>query len=678
MMWRLAILLFVFHQPAHGAPITVRTGGHGEFTRIVLYDAVDMQWATNISDRRLEISFPNQTPKFDNKGVFSRIDKRHISNISAEESQLVVTMSCDCLVRHVPRGDLLVFDILEKNIEIESELGGDLSTTASVENLQKARPSSEEPNDMVGLMPTRSMPKKPNGLGQDNYTFDVYISLKKTQNSTKKVYSTWGTYLHNLARRDDKPSDNSIIENTMDIMHKDSILKNLKSNMTASQYSSLASAPGATRSGSYEIESNISSNNCSSSKDLEIQTWINEGTTFSEAISRLHSEILEFTLEASEENNVKTIKTYLYYGFGSEARQLLNAHPSIAERRSEFIKLADIMEPQSGNIARTTFSEISEQCSDMAAFWIILDNKGKERFSRPAVNSAQRGFGALPAHLRAHLGPKFMKKLRLIGEVDAASAINRVLEEVNIYTGPEHEVNLDFASDRIPTRFPELSDVLTIRNTPAATMEDYIHTELMAGKMIDMDTITLIESYITEFQDSALRGPLIRSLALALSGIGNFSDAFENISRLDNDESGYLLFETVFNHFVSDSTDVEFIENIYNIDPVRLSVLDRGLIDNTVQRLSSLGFHDLADRVDPTITSRSDSAGQQISEAERTDLNPPIRAPAIDSPSIAFEAPSTDALAKNATPFGLKEFQGILLESEEFRIRARRGSLSGE
>ena len=163
-----------------------------------------------------------------------------------------------------------------------------------------------------------------------------------------------------------------------------------------------------------------------------------------------------------------------------------------------------------------------------------------------------------------------------------------------------------------------------------------------------------------------------------MSTRGDFSGAFENISRLSDDEKKHALFRSIFKRLISDSTDIEFVENMYRIDPMKLSDLDKGLIDNTVQRLMSLGFDDLAESVASSGFTQPDLGRQPTSEAERVALTSPDQDTTIDRPNMVLKSRSTDDLASNTTPLGLDDIQGILLESEEFRIRSLRDTLGGE
>ena len=669
MVWRLAVLFFLFHQPAHGAPIAIRAGAHDEFTRIVLYDAVDMQWSTIVMGRKLEILFAGQVPEFDIEQIFARIDKRHISNVSVEDSRLVVTMSCDCVVRHVPRSDLLVFDILEKSFESEKRLDPNSLEILPAEVQADSASLNTEAARKETVGPENTSWEKFLTYGYQIPNFEEYLFAKSTNDNTSiTMYNfTIGNPDEMKPQKEDKNSNQKM--NNADSNFK---ITTAHPDNKITQTSDVENILRRAANELSVIASDAYSGRCLDDDKFEIKKWVEEGATLSEVISQTRSADFERTSGSSDDHNIQTIRTYLYYGFGLEARQLLNTYPSIAARHPELFWLAEIMEPSSSTYSETAFFLSFEECSDIAAFWAILDSKHTASFSKSVVEGAQRGFAALPLHLKTHLGSKFVNRLQVVGEVEAASAVNRGLELTDTYK----EKNIIHLLNSIENK--GIIDVSSIGETPATALESHVRAEFQAGNTIDTDTITLIESYITELQDSGLREPLIRILAIALSTRGDFSGAFENISRLSDDEKKHALFRSIFKRLISDSTDIEFVENMYRIDPMKLSDLDKGLIDNTVQRLMSLGFDDLAESVASSGFTQPDLGRQPASEAERVALTSSDQDTTIDRPNMVLKSRSTDDLASNTTPLGLDDIQGILLESEEFRIRSLRDTLGGE
>lgn len=77
--------------------VTVQSGDHDGFTRLVAAIGAGRDWATTRSDRELRIAFSPDSPTFDLSRVFDLISRDRLRSIE-NDNGLVLVLACDCTV----------------------------------------------------------------------------------------------------------------------------------------------------------------------------------------------------------------------------------------------------------------------------------------------------------------------------------------------------------------------------------------------------------------------------------------------------------------------------------------------------------------------------------------------------------------------------------------------------
>ncbi|VAW07463.1 hypothetical protein MNBD_ALPHA05-2297, partial [hydrothermal vent metagenome] len=105
-----------------GAPLMVRAGEHGGYSRIVIPNAPET-WEIQTEGRTVTVVFPNAAQRLDVTGV-GKTRKAHrvlnaSSNPTADGDELIFTLNCDCEAR-AERSDhkSLIIDIFDKQAEL--------------------------------------------------------------------------------------------------------------------------------------------------------------------------------------------------------------------------------------------------------------------------------------------------------------------------------------------------------------------------------------------------------------------------------------------------------------------------------------------------------------------------------------------------------------------------------
>src|SRR6056297_3080281 len=118
MIRKLVFLLILLPQLLLAQNVTVRSGEHGRFTRLVLTLPVEATWnlVENSSTNELEVLFPDQAFNYDTSTTCDRIGRSRINDVRPKEggTGLIVSLACDCDAQAFTlNNSLLVIDVSE-------------------------------------------------------------------------------------------------------------------------------------------------------------------------------------------------------------------------------------------------------------------------------------------------------------------------------------------------------------------------------------------------------------------------------------------------------------------------------------------------------------------------------------------------------------------------------------
>ena len=113
------VALYGWSEIASAETIPVRSGEHGDFTRLVLTVSRDSSWTVQQSGRSAQLVSGKADVRYDVSGVFARIPKTRLSDLSpTADGNLDLSLACECSVETFRQsGKYLVVDIRE-NLEV--------------------------------------------------------------------------------------------------------------------------------------------------------------------------------------------------------------------------------------------------------------------------------------------------------------------------------------------------------------------------------------------------------------------------------------------------------------------------------------------------------------------------------------------------------------------------------
>ena len=125
------LLAWVLCSAAPVAALTVRTGDHEDFTRVVMPIPTGARWQVARDAQAIDIRFDELQTDFDLSDVYRRISRTRIAEISAQGSSLRLTLACPCDYQSFETASgLLVVDIQDPQ-SAQPLLGQDITGLAT-------------------------------------------------------------------------------------------------------------------------------------------------------------------------------------------------------------------------------------------------------------------------------------------------------------------------------------------------------------------------------------------------------------------------------------------------------------------------------------------------------------------------------------------------------------------
>jgi hypothetical protein len=690
MIWLAVSLLFLFvsTEVAIAQTLVVRTGEHGDFTRIV----------TNLPDATtptvlpkaygLEIQFPTKPGEVDVTNVFARIGRNRIANIllHKDERTISVELACKCGFKTTTQdGALLIIDVGE-NFPIESILDESGKSTSAKPHLESS----------VGARILPLIFSRQHGDSHFLQLFDQNIENSMNAHSVEGL--SQGT-------TQEQPKQNSMdsrlsgvdatLSNAINLATKRGVLK--RDQIYADKEEQSEATYHLKPIDNVKINIDIDKGaedlaidrltdddtNCLAESDLNISEW-STSQDFSEGLALWHRSLVQDFDKPDPASALALARHYLYFGFGVEAMVALSLAPNHEEGYPVISSLSRIMD-QGWDVEDGIFRGML-QCDGPAALWSAMSLEVLPRASGLNTRSLRRAFEALPRNLKEYIGPRLSMRLSNAGEKITADAILASISENNHETSPYVEMSkakINHELENQPKAQSHLEEVVRTNSelTPIALI-DLVYSKVIQGQAVEEDLVELIGSYVFENRGTKLESDLTRTYALALAYSGQFKAAVNFLISSENVLTVSAHLETMsqlIERLQSHATDMDFLAIATRTRLPDMTIEARRVL---MERLLSLGFTDLALRyAQPSgeaVAEISQQVAQdsvdpvfglpRIEQAERP-LQSEVEPMTRDGSSVRVFTGLDDGLIENLQSADLQENQPALSSMDE-RVRA--------
>lgn len=628
-MWLKSFAAFILASAPIGAfaqNLTVRTGEHENFTRLVAPIPLGGDWQVEQDGRKVTLSIDGFDGEFNTAGVFQLVPRERIISVISNPGMLTITLGCDCSVApFVSRGRYIVVDVAEPGTELvgdplepnfnmpekldnvvtESIAFSDAPVTPATTrnetvielalplNPKRTRQSTShrlKPVDLPGRFRTPLPEGEQTALQETQQRLAEELSTAATRGVLNLLP---GRALRNWApissgadeivteKRSARPTAAPESTNNMRVTSSNDIPILMRNSQEALSITGLV---------------------CASDIEVGVAHWADD-RPFHEQIGEARQNLFGEFDKLDRKWAIKSAKIYIHFGFGAEALQILALDTTLAASEPLLVDLAHIIEKGSAP-EHSSLSNLID-CETDVSLWAIIarENLDLDRVIDP--RAALLALNKLPVHLRQFIAPALSQRLLSRGDTGAASTALRNLERLpsSLATAAKlAKANIAIDKGNFEKGARALEDVIddNVAQSPQALIT-FVETQLAAKQPVDPETADLVEAFAKELKDSELGPALRRAHVLALVKSAQFDRAFAAISALDGSTEETAAVELrlrVLEEVTIAAEDVVFLEYMFEQDSVDIDRLPTRSKLAIVTRLIELGF---AGRAEPII-----------------------------------------------------------------------------
>ncbi|MEC7257047.1 MAG: hypothetical protein VXW58_04435, partial [Pseudomonadota bacterium] len=504
MRWLAAILALICATSVSAQVMPVRSGEHDGFTRFTIRIGNGEDWSIDTIGSQVRFRSGDASAKYDLTSVFDRIRRNRITAVSQTDpgSALVFEMNCACQVTPFLSGDSLVVIDFRDPIEDQATgfqlpipSPGGFAFQLPADRAHLIIPPDEEDNsadaeiasvalpiDLVRApLSARTIEDRFSGIGNTAVNAMEQQLIKQLTRAEQQGLIEARPQTDMLSE-----GDNTHLEQPEKTEETDSgpSLRNLE--VTTSIDRDLAGvADGLKRSSE--------ATRCIPTSRLNMQDWAT-GAPFSAQIGHWRSALVGEFDRVDSEIVESLVRTYLYFGFGIEARQALGLAKPQLENHALYDAMAQIMDGGQAP-SENPFSGL-QACKSDAALWAALSEP--DRLDMLNDEAVQKAASRLPPHVRQLLGPRLALEFARSGRTGSAEGVLRSVDRIAEPSTPE--LALAHASAAELRGEPELAKEKRIevamsdtKHSPTALIEA-IDMAAQAKEQVPPDLVNLAEA----------------------------------------------------------------------------------------------------------------------------------------------------------------------------------------
>lgn len=556
---RVLIVLFIFwHTPIAAQSVSIRSGEHETFSRLVLTLPQEAEWSLVGQDQTYLFSV-DDVSDFQTQEVFSRIPRKRIGDVTSSTEGLAIDLVCDC---HATS-----FEFGENQVVIDINDGP--SPTESVPSA-----STPEPEKVAINLPII--------LNEPRRIEQMSLPLRLDKPSDQGIQEMQRTILETFSRAS---AEGLIGIRELTQAGEDLPTREIQSTSTMAgptQFRSLTAFDPMDfdQSGTQDLGEDMPS--CGEADLFAVHEW-SDGRPFGTQIGFGRSTLFSAVDSLKTEAVISLAKTYLYYGFGAEAL----VHLGPLEATNETAVLTTIAETMEFG---GPFSQ--DSCIPQSAIWRLLVNSTSAEVQD--INEIQLAFLNWPSHLQRQLGPTLAQRLVEQDESDAAKKL-LVLSSRNVDVTPvevlQTQSGLEAALDDTEQAMTTLRKL--VFENPRVEIESVvslIELEIEVNGTVEKELLELAEAMLFDAPSANDRRLLSDVLIDAFLSRNEPIAAFAFASRELPDDSETL--NAIVTAAIEIENDGSFVRTVYAVPHAQL---DPGIQNRVAERLAGLGFLDYSE-----------------------------------------------------------------------------------
>ncbi|MCW1949949.1 MAG: hypothetical protein KIH44_001085 [Octadecabacter sp.] len=587
-MIRTAILFVLLPFMASADPVTIRSGEHETFSRLVIAIGLNTDWSIDPSDDGHILELDGRSDGFDTSNVFERIPRARLSDVKEiSPNRLNLSVDCPCEVNaFLWRPGYLVVDIIDGSVPVRatSETGlGSLNAPSTPPPVRVTNAPLGLPNMLV-LSPSATAAQE-------------QVSAEETQDFTD-LSATEEALAMGIARAASQGFLEPSIAGTEQPTPPEVEIEPMVAQVDAQEPNapSIPNRPGvgistAMDRGLAQLGTELGRSldqQCLPADLFEIAAW-GDAQGFHVQASALAESLAGEFGEEPREAQENLARLYIHFGFGAEAKLVLAADPAASQSRIVLTELAGIIDDYDGAYPAIL---AQEACSTPGALWAFLLRPTRQEESDR--NRLIQHFFALPQPLRGQISPRLARQFLEVGDPDAASQLLRAADNQDAATTREVQStraliaeDLDDTSAAVTVLSNEAED--NARTTPQSLIR-LIELELEQGITPSEENLLLAGALRQEHRDTPIAQDLANIEAAGRIATKQYQVALD-LMQNRQDNRALEIVDHVFGNIAAHAEAGTFLEFSFGEIPTDLTSATENAI---AQRLLDLGFYERA------------------------------------------------------------------------------------
>ena len=525
MMVRILLIWFCLAIPASAAPVTVTSGEHDGFTRLVLDFGTPVDWhvGRTLDGYALQLRGASASPlqPYDLTHVFNLIGKSRLAAIWVDPKSAQLNIGIACACHAIPfefRPGILVIDLRDgappKGSSFELASNGASVPTLSAKPAPRPR-------------------QRPQGFGTSyDWTSRALADLQAPSGPGPAFTSgfadpTLQTLRDSLLLNLSRGAAQGVVDLALPVIPK-SPKNHEKGPATARIF--LGALPGvAVASGLPDHELIAAAGqDCPTADQLSVSTWGTADPVASQ-MAGIAGLVTEFD-KADPTALGTAIRFQLYLGFGIESRQMIRAFKPNLPNEATLVSLGYILDQETD--PKPAFRGLAA-CDTPAAMWAVLSDPAPARGTKINVQAVLRTFSELPVHLRRHLGPSLAQRFLALDDTTTAMTIRNAITRAPGAAGPQiglMEAAIAMSQDNPAEAEARLKTVLDDAGPEApAALVALVNARVAQNLPVDRGLVTALESLSAKQFGAEQQSSIRRALLLAQAASGDFDRAFAGL-----------------------------------------------------------------------------------------------------------------------------------------------------
>lgn len=641
-------LTLFFAASAMAEPILVQSGDHERFSRLVFQVPKASNWQAKRDGDEVNVTVSEHGDGFDTAGVYRLIKRDRIKQISSTNSEVSLSIQCDCDVTTAEINDrFLIIDVVDRGYatgDILPQVTGKPNTSNKVTstladfNTEYSKHldsgATSNPHRTIEAVPLPWLGRPISGYTgelaiEETARADASISELKVPASESIDQIRLKHFESQLAEQISRAATQGILDSTykepsaLPVQPEESDSGHATLDFPEDEPSGIQENMRVTTSND-QLESKRSANRLGGEQTcptgiIDVNEWSFEDRTFIQELAELRRGLFSEFDRLDQVVARKLVRLYIYAGFGAEAIDILN-EVDLQTRDAVLYEAAQILE--FGLVRDGDTLAMYQECDSDIALWAILADNQHPEISTANTAAALRAINNLPPHLRRTLAPMLADKRLSVSDSKGASAALRSVERLETELTSATllaRADIDRATGKVRESEAALESIIAkgTKQSPEALVR-LIRIKLGQRMPIDVDLATLVEAYAKEYKGSEIGQDLAEVRIIAFAQSGQFDRAFHTLANTHlSEEKSVSVHLDVLQNLVKFASDPVFLDFIYQEDADFVRSKNANLSKSIATRLRNLGFAGKAKEFDGPITNDIDSTTLVATHADQ-------------------------------------------------------------